>query len=56
MSGQIIDEIQIFIWKDFWWYKIWKLLKVACSYSRSFSTYTHREKTSVWRKAIKRAL
>jgi len=29
------------------------LLKVACSFSWSFSTDTHREKTSVWRKANK---
>jgi len=28
-------------------------LKVAHSFSRSFSTDTHREKMSVWRKAIK---
>jgi len=35
--------------KRFWWYKIKKLLKVAYSFSRSFSTDTHREKTSVCR-------
>jgi len=31
----------------------YKLLKVACSFARSFSTDTHHEKTSVWRKANK---
>jgi len=30
-----------------------KLLKVACSFSRSYSSDTHREKTSEWRKANK---
>jgi len=30
-----------------------KLLKVTYSLSRSFLSDTHREKTSVWRKAIK---
>jgi len=34
--------------------KFKKFLKVAYSFSRSFSSETHREKTTKWRKAIKR--
>jgi len=30
-----------------------KIAEVAYSFSRNFLTATHREKTSVWRKAIK---
>jgi len=41
-----------FFEKDFWWnkIKIKKLLKVAYFFSRSFSSDTHREKASEWRK------
>jgi len=40
---------------NFFVYKLllYNLLKVAYSFSRSFSTDTHREKTSVWRKSSK---
>jgi len=34
-------------------FSLLKLLKEACSFFRSFSSDTHREKTSEWRKTIK---
>jgi len=53
---QILVLSYSIIWRDFWWYKIYKLLKVAYLFSRRFSSGTHREKTSECKKAIKPTL